>query len=290
MAVNIRTIKDIRSLLAAELKDLYPENELSSLYRIITATLAASSGSGRQHFPDEPVSPPEAERVSMICRELASGKPIQYILGETEFYGLRLLVSPAALIPRQETEELADLIIKDKPGFSGNILDFGTGTGCIAIALAAKLPAATVIATDISDEALALADANAKLNKVKIRFILNDMLSPSAGGLPEAGIIVSNPPYIRNSEKSLMHRNVLEHEPHKALFVNDSDPLVFYRAILDKTAKLLKPGASVYFEINEALGREMTELTKSYPFSEVSLIKDLNGRDRILRGTGYGRI
>jgi release factor glutamine methyltransferase len=205
-------------------------------------------------------------------------------LGETEFYSCKIFVNKHVLIPRSETEELVDLILKENTGYKGSIIDFGTGTGCIAIALAHNLPYAKVQATDISKDALSLAFKNAGINHVKIDLIQSDIFGPVNPLLSEAGIIVSNPPYIRHSEKLLMRNNVLDFEPHDALFVPDNDPLIFYRAILESSQKLLPGRGKVYFEINEAMGEEMVRLCESFGLSDIQIVKDINGKARIVKG------
>ena len=177
----------------------------------------------------KPVTSEQVKRVVDICKELKTGKPIQYILGETIFYDCIIRVNNATLIPRPETEELVDLIIRENRGLPGNIIDIGTGSGCIAIALAANLPGAVITGIDISDEAIRIARENALLNNVAVSFVKGDIFNFDYEIVNKAEIIVSNPPYVRNSEKQFMSKNVLDFEPHNALFVTDSDPLVYYQ-------------------------------------------------------------
>jgi release factor glutamine methyltransferase len=284
MGVNIQTIKDIRLYLAEELANLYPETEIEAMAGIIAGNVTGLSNLHQIYGISNYLTAVQVEQVVIICEELKTGKPIQYIIGETFFYDCIIRVNGSVLIPRQETEELVDLIIKENRGFQGKILDIGSGSGCISIALALNLPGSSVTGTDISPEAIALARENATLNKAEVTFIENDILSC----LPEIGIpadiIVSNPPYIRNTEKQFMHRNVLDFEPHIALFVDDSDPLLFYRTIMEHTAEILVTGGRIYFEINEAMGKPMTELVESFGFSGVEIVNDLNGRERIIKG------
>lgn len=218
-----------------------------------------------------------------IARLLKS-EPLQYIIGQTEFYGNAFSVSPAVLIPRPETEELVQLIISEnKNNIPVSILDIGTGTGCIAISLKKALPYANVHALDISTEALAIAKKNALQNNVHISFIEASILSENTE-LPNTSIIVSNPPYVMPSEKLLMNANVLEHEPHLALFVEEENPLIFYKAITEKAKRYLFPKGKLYFEINEQFGKETAELLINRGFTNVAIIKDLNGKDRMVRG------
>ncbi|MBI5010284.1 MAG: peptide chain release factor N(5)-glutamine methyltransferase [Bacteroidia bacterium] len=282
--MKVQTIRDIRSCITLELRGLYPENEISALTRIILLTLPGVKK--LHHITDQelPVSTENASRIFNIISQLKAGRPIQYITGNTEFYNCTILVNEATLIPRQETEELIDLIIRENKNFSGTILDIGTGSGCIAVALAMNLTGAAVTGTDISQEALEVAEKNAELNNVKVHFIRDDIFHPERIYEFEVDIIVSNPPYVRESEKQYMNRNVLEHEPHTALFVTDSDPLVYYRAILESAEKVLRPAGKIYFEINEAMGNELAKMLEGYGYHEIKLIQDLNGKARIIKG------
>lgn len=285
MTVNLQTIKDIRSYFAKELCSLYDEKETGSLAKIIIKTITGASGLHQLNNPGFEISREQASAIIGICEELKTGKPYQYILGETNFYNCIIRVNPSVLIPRPETEELADLIIRENKNYSGGIIDFGTGSGCIAIALEANLPHSTVIGIDISEDALHLAKINAGLNNVTLAFQKNDILNFRYESIIEKpGIIVSNPPYVRQSEKKLMSRNVLDFEPHDALFVDDSKPLHFYRAILDIAHKILLKGGRLYFEINEAMGNPMADLVTSYGYTDVTVIKDMNNKDRFLKG------
>lgn len=289
MAIKIQTIKDIRFYLAVELSEIYPESEIRSLSNIIIRSALGFSEMHKLYRSDYPVNSSQVSGIIEICRELKTGKPVQYILGETIFYDCRIRLNRSVLIPRPETEELTDLIIKENNGFTGTIVDVGTGSGCIAIALAINLPGSEVIGTDNSAEALQLAEGNARMNNAPVRFLINDILDPMVSLSQKAEIIVSNPPYIRNSEKEYMARNVLDFEPHSALFVSDSDPLIYYRAILDKADSILQPAGRIYFEINEAMGSSMLSLLGSYGYSSPVLLKDINGKDRFIKGSKYGR-
>jgi release factor glutamine methyltransferase len=229
-----------------------------------------------------------------IDSELKNQRPIQYILGETTFYGLSFLVNENTLIPRPETEELVELIIESTNYELRNtklkVLDIGTGSGCIAISLAKHLPTSEVYAIDVSEEALVTAKKNAELNKVAIDFISTNILdvvtlSAVAGLDKQFDIIVSNPPYVRNLEKSEIKPNVLEYEPHLALFVDDIDPLLFYRKIAELAIKNLNPNGKLYFEINQYLGKETIKLLEDFGFRNVELKKDIYGNDRMLRAT-----
>ena len=214
-------------------------------------------------------------------KKLKQGEPIQYVVGEVDFFGLQLRVNPSVLIPRPETEELVKLIITENnlPGTS--ILDIGTGSGCIAIALKKLRPQWKVSALDVSVNTLNTAEQNARLNEVMIQFEKCDILHsyPLHGPFD---IIVSNPPYVLDSDKSEMADQVLNHEPHQALFVPDADPLLFYRRILEIMPEVLKPEGKIYFEIHESKGNEMKQLVENFPVKNIHLHQDMQGKDRML--------
>ncbi|MCJ7446860.1 MAG: peptide chain release factor N(5)-glutamine methyltransferase [Bacteroidales bacterium] len=284
MAVKIRTIKDIRPYLAKELGDIYPEPEISALTSIIIRNIYGISRLHRLALPESPVSKKQVQRIISICMELRTGKPVQYILGETSFYNCVIRVNSETLIPRSETEELVDLIIKENRGFTGTILDVGTGTGCIAIALAVNIPGSVITGIDISEGAIKIAKENARLNSVKVTLIIADIFNAEFSLHDKTDIIVSNPPYIRESEKQFIAKNVLDFEPHMALFVPDSDPLIYYREIVRFAVNILKPGGKIYFEINEAMGKSIFQLLESSGYSGIEIVKDINGKERIIKG------
>jgi release factor glutamine methyltransferase len=284
MGVKIQTIKDIRFYLSKELKSVYNEQELRTLSDILIKTVTGITKLHQLYDNGYALTVNEAEKIIAFTEELKTGKPVQYVIGETIFYSCRIKVNSSTLIPRPETEELVDLILKENKGYAGNIIDFGTGSGCIAIALAANLPLSDVTGVEISEDAIIIARENAILNNVKALFIKGDLLNFEPGTVGKAGIIVSNPPYVRNSEKLVMSRNVLDFEPHLALFVNDSDPLVYYYAILKISEKVLLPGGFLYFEINEAMGNELTRLLKRFNYSEIEIVLDINDKERIGKG------
>lgn len=284
MGITIQTIKEIRLYLAKELKEIYREPEINAIANIIIKTITGVTRLHQLYMPEHQVTGKQAEKIMDICNELKTGKPIQYIIGETIFFDCTIRVSGATLIPRPETEELVDRIIMENKDYSGNIIDIGTGTGCIAIALAKNLPKALITGIDISDEALVIAGENSSLNNSKVTFIKGDILNFNTETVSKTGIIVSNPPYVRNSEKKYMSKNVLDFEPHLALFVEDSDPLLYYRAILKAAEKILLPGGKVYFEINEAMGKPMIKLFEMFGYSGIEIVEDINGKDRIIKG------
>jgi len=235
---------------------------------------------------DETIPDAKVTEIEEILNRLAGGEPIQYILGKADFYGLTFTVNPHVLIPRQETEELVDWIINDNKLPALRILDIGTGSGCIPVALAKNIPDAEVFAYDISAEALAVANQNAVHNDVDIRTQKVDILHWEAASVDKTfDIIVSNPPYVNDEEKSLMLEHVLSHEPHLALFVSNNDPLIFYRRIAEFAQQHLSPEGTLYFEINEALGHETVSLLQENGFNNVTLRKDINGKDRMICAT-----
>jgi release factor glutamine methyltransferase len=288
MTVKIQTIKDIRLFLAGELKGVYSEHEINAMTIMIIKTLFRISKLHALAFPESPVTKKQVSEVTRICTELKTGKPIQYIIGETGFYNCTFRVNSETLIPRPETEELVDLIIKENKDFRGSILDAGTGSGCIAIALAINLPEAVVSGFDISAGALEIAKENARLNKTKVIFFKADIFDMEFNKFSNTDILVSNPPYIRDSEKKYMDRNILNFEPQSALFVPDSDPLKYYRALIEMAEKILVPDGKIYFEINEALGKEIANLLSVPGYSQINVLKDINGRDRIIKGVKNG--
>ena len=241
--------------------------------------------------PDYSITSAQEQLFLNALNDLNNHIPIQYIIGETEFYGLPFKVSKHTLIPRSETEELVSFIIEDVTSStvekSIKILDIGTGTGCIAISLANNLPEANVHALDVSEDALRVAKENAKLNEATIEFIHDDILNPSHAVLISVShtfdIIVSNPPYVRNLEKAEIKPNVLENEPHLALFVDDENPLQFYKAICEFAQIHLKTGGALYFEINEYLGQEMVQLLEDFGFKSIQLKTDIFGKDRMIK-------
>ncbi|RIJ45350.1 peptide chain release factor N(5)-glutamine methyltransferase [Maribellus luteus] len=267
----------------SELKDFYPPSEISAFVRLIMESVFALSYTDMILQKDRVFHAEEQESVRKVVERLKTYEPLQYILGETEFYGLKLKVNPAVLIPRPETEELVNWILESSVAENARILDVGTGSGCIALALKAGAPKAVVQGVDISDEALQTAKANARLNKLEVEFSKADILNWKEYSWTVQNVIVSNPPYVRESEKLQMEANVLKYEPEGALFVSDGDALVFYRTIAEMALTYLVPGGYLFFEINENLGQEMIEMLHSMGFSEILLRKDINGRNRMMR-------
>ncbi|MXV15481.1 peptide chain release factor N(5)-glutamine methyltransferase [Hufsiella ginkgonis] len=290
------TLATAERLLTDRLLQIYDPVEAASLAQYALEHVCSLSRPQLLINRDRPLSLMEETSLAQMEDGLLTGKPIQYIIGEAPFYGLTFKVTPAVLIPRPETEELVDWI---RAELSANryqlsaagyqpltLLDIGTGSGCIAISLKKHLPHADVWANDISFDALEVALYNSVKNKAEVRFLQGDMLSEEidrkiAGR--QFSMIVSNPPYIAEAEKDSMHRNVLDFEPHTALFVDDPDPLLFYRRITALAVRLLVPGGLLFFEINEAYGEQVVQLISNAGFASVQLKKDMMGRARMVR-------
>ncbi|MFA4852825.1 MAG: peptide chain release factor N(5)-glutamine methyltransferase [Bacteroidales bacterium] len=277
-------VKDITGLFYKELSDIYSEQEVRSLVYYVLRRVPGFSKSDTVIRREEPVDNSISIKIIDIIKKLKREVPIQYIFGDTEFYGLDLLVSPDVLIPRPETEELADWIIKENKNCKVTILDIGTGSGCIAIALKKHIADCTVYACDISENALKVAKQNAVRNITDIQFFKSDILNIKKNmAFPEFDIIVSNPPYIRTSEIKLMKGNVVKHEPHDALFVPDTNPLIFYKAIADFSLNHLRSGGSLYLEVNENLSVETSEMLENNGFCNIQVKKDISGKHRMLK-------
>jgi release factor glutamine methyltransferase len=288
MGVKIQTIKDIRFYLARELIVIYKEPEIRTIADILIKKVTGITKLHDLYDDKYVITVGEAERIINFSEELKTGKPIQYVVGETQFYNCKIKLNSSTLIPRPETEELVDLIIKENKGYTGNIIDFGTGSGCIAIALASNLPSSVVTGIDISEEAIRIAHENALLNNVQVTFIKDDIFNLHQKTFLKSGIIVSNPPYIRNSEKQFMSKNVLDFEPHQALFVTDSNPLIFYEAIIRLAEEFLLPGGLLYFEINEMMGSSLVSLLELFGFYDIEVVSDLNDKERIIKSRKNG--
>ncbi len=278
------SMQNIVTSLVTGLKDLYPEEELKSFARILCRDLFRLDTLQMYSGKDIELLPNQLETLHNIMDRLRRYEPIQYITGTTSFHGLEFRVAPDVLIPRPETEELADLIIREHKERSPVILDIGTGSGCLAVTLAAYLKKATVHAWDISAEALQIARHNAAANKCQVHFKQVDILDKKPAG-EQFDVIVSNPPYITYREKEEMSANVLEWEPHQALFVADTDPLLFYRTIALHGQETLTPGGTLYFEINHQYGTETCSLLQELNYTDVKLLHDLSGKERFIKAT-----
>lgn len=314
-------LKVIQEKFKEELKAIYPKEEINSFFFIAIEHYVKLTRLQFALEPDYQITAEKHQQLQNVLEQLKAEKPIQYIIGETEFYGLPFQVNENVLIPRPETEELVEWIIARLSVVSGqwaenqqrttsneqlekncqqpttnnqqlNILDIGTGSGCIAIALAKQLPKAKVYAVDVSEEALEVAKQNAKHNTVAVEFIHANILEESHpeysqgifNKIEKFDVIVSNPPYVRELEKAEMKTNVLDNEPHLALFVKDDNPLVFYDAITKFAVDKLRANGRLFFEINQYLGEEMIQLLETHHFKTIELRKDLFGRDRMICG------
>lgn len=278
-------LKDLKRKFIAELSGVYPSEEVESFFTILTEYFLNYTRLEAVLNTDESLSEEYIKHFENAISRLKKHEPIQYISGETEFYSLPFNVNKHTLIPRPETEELVQWIIDDanvERTETKTLLDIGTGSGCIAISLAKSLKDTDVSALDFSSKALESAHKNSVLNRVEVNFFVMDILTTK--NLPKQyDIIVSNPPYVRELEKSNMQANVLEHEPKSALFVTDEDPFVFYRKIAQLANQHLAANGTLYFEINEYLSKELITLLETEGFSNVEVRKDIFGKDRMLK-------
>lgn len=278
-------LKEYKINFIETLISIYDKEEIESFFFIISEFLHQKKRIDLALDPSFSINENELVKWNSIIADLKQEKPIQYILGETEFYGLRFLVNENTLIPRPETEELVELIIESQKSKiksqKSKILDIGTGSGCIAISLAKHLPDVEVYALDVSEKALEIAQQNAEINKVDVEFLHQGILEIEDFN-QEFDVIVSNPPYVRNLEKEEIKKNVLEYEPHLALFVEDNDALLFYRKIAQLAKINLSDNGTLYFEINQYLGKETVELLENLAFNNIQLIKDIYGNDRMI--------
>jgi len=279
-------LKDLKRYIENELCNLYNPYESESIaYLIIENILSFDKTQIIINYRNY-VKYKDLVLVDDILERLKKHEPIQYIFEETEFFNLKLKVNKHTLIPRQETELLVyNIIKKNEQRKNINILDIGTGSGCIAISLAKNIPSSNVSATDISENTLHVAYENAKKNKTNINFIIEDVLKSNNEQKKKFDIILSNPPYVTEKEKKQMQKNVLNFEPKSALFVPNEKPLIFYEAIIFKAKKMLNTEGQLWFEINEKYGKEVAQLMKTQGFNNIEVIKDYNNKDRIVFGT-----
>ena len=287
------TIGKFRNHFINLLEDLYPIEELKSFFYLLAEKYLNLSRINIALQLNNELTHEDQSSFYQAVDRLSNHEPIQYILGETEFFGVHLIVNKQVLIPRPETEELVSWIIEDVDKKKATILDIGTGSGCIAISLAKKLNNAVVSAIDISNRAIEVAKKNTLINNINIEFSRVDLLNFEDNSTlqhkwkSKFDIIVSNPPYVRMKEKKLMQLNVIDHEPDIALFVNDDDPLLFYRKISELSKRYLKHNGTLYLEINEYLGVEMEKMLNEAGFKHVELKKDMFGKNRMLKCWQY---
>nr|WP_314866176.1 peptide chain release factor N(5)-glutamine methyltransferase [uncultured Flavobacterium sp.] len=282
------TVKQYRDQFIQELTPLYDAGEAESFFYLILEAKQQLKRIDIALQPELVLSASELETWNSILEQLKREIPIQYLLGTTHFYGLEFEVNSSVLIPRPETEELVDWIVQKSKIKNQKskikILDIGTGSGCIAISLAKNLPNAEVFALDVSEKALATAQKNAELNQVQVQFICQSILETEDLG-QQFDVIVSNPPYVRHLEKQEIKKNILQNEPHLALFVADDDALIFYRKIAQLALKNLSQTGQLYFEINQYLGQEMLDLLQEMDFKNTELRQDIYGNDRMTKST-----
>ena len=278
-------IKDYKINFINSLLPFYDEMEAESFFYLILENRHQLRRIDLALDADKEFSEAEISNWNFILEKLKTQIPIQYILGTTHFYGSEFIVDENVLIPRPETEELVDWIVKLNTKLSKKkdlkILDIGTGSGCIAISLAKNILNSAVFAVDVSEKALAVAEKNATLNKVTVTFLHKNILETNHLD-QKFDIIVSNPPYVRNIEKAEIKPNVLDNEPHLALFVPDNDPLIFYKKIAELAAANLNTNGQLFFEINQYLGKETQDLLESLGLKNIELRKDIYGNDRMI--------
>lgn len=299
MKVASNLVKDIRKYYCDQLCSIYDKDEANTMILILFEHYFNIDRVKMALEPDIRLSESEMLKIHFAVKDLLKNKPIQYIIGETDFCELKFKVNENVLIPRPETAEMIYKIVNESPShqvtkseFNSQkpkaksqklILDIGTGSGCIAISLAKMLPESHVYALDISEKALVVAKENAKINDANITFIQDDILTMTKTMTQtKFDIIVSNPPYVRELEKADMRDNVLKWEPHNALFVSDDNPLIFYRKILEFAKTHLNDNGEIWFEINEYLSKEMIDLCHELGFSNVKIHKDFRGKERIM--------
>lgn len=277
-------MKQLTERIYSALAQTSEESERSAIVRAICCDILGISTTAYYLKESVVLTAEQESLIDSIITRLEQGEPLQYIEGKAPFYGMDFIVNPNVLIPRPETAELVDWIISDNTTQHPHILDLGTGSGCIAISLSKQMPQATVEACDISEGALEVAKANNRENGTSVTFFHHDILDLTTPLPHSYDILVSNPPYIMQSEATDMELHVTEWEPHTALFVPDNDALRFYRAIAEiGQTEALKVGGHIYVEINQALGKETAELFESYGYKEVTLRKDIFGNDRMIK-------
>lgn len=277
-----RTLADIQAEMRSQLAPIYSGRELQQ----IVFELLDHFGFTRVQaiaYPDAKISETDYQRLQAMLKRLADGEPLQYVLGEEQFMGMSFGVCRDVLIPRPETEELVRLIADRCNALSPRIVDVGTGSGCIAVSLAKLIDGAQVTAIDVSEAAIVVARGNAERNGAQIEFVCQSIFDDNQPFAPSSlDVVVSNPPYVTESDKQQMSRNVLDYEPHLALFVPDSDPLMFYRRIAELAAQWLKNGGMLFFEINERYGKETVQLLENMQYGNVELHQDFYGKDRMV--------
>ena len=277
------TISEIQKQYRDALVQIYDEREARSVTQLVFEKVLELQSHKLFLEKIRLLTVDQKERLEQILKRLLTYEPPQYILGEADFYGLKFKVNSSVLIPRPETEELVAWVKSSISNNQSSILDIGTGSGCIAVALSKEFPDAQITATDKSSEALNIASENNSLLKTNVSFLEHDILTTQLD-LQRYDVIVSNPPYIGVTEAATMSDNVLKYEPHLALFATDGDDLIFYRKIASEASTALKPGGMLFFEINRLKGPEVVDILKKSGFKNVELRKDLSGDDRMVKG------
>ena len=283
------TLHQATHWLTTELIRLYDQREAANIAALVMEHVTGWKRIDRLMNKQHELLPEQLDLLHLFADQLMQHRPVQYVLGEAWFYNMRFYVDEHVLIPRPETEELVDWVVQDVRSnpdkqMGLQLLDVGTGSGCIAAALKKELPAAQVYACDVSKAALEVAGRNAAANKTPVSFLRADFLhSEQRNGLPDVDVLISNPPYIPLNNQAAMQAHVLQYEPHGALFVADDDPLVFYKAIADFAQTHLRQKGAVYMEIHEDMADAAKKLFQAYGFKEVEIRKDLQGKDRMVK-------
>ena len=271
-----------------QLTGLYPETEIESFSRILFRHYLGLTPAQVHLSYDRELPDAIEKQIQKAVDELRKYRPVQYIIGETEFYGLKFELTPDVLIPRPETEELVDWIIHEyHRDATLSMMDIGTGSGCIAVALSAHFPDANVWAVDISEAALTVAQRNARKNKLSVNFLLKDILNDDMADFDDVffDVIVSNPPYVTPAEQQFLQPCVLEYEPHCALFTPENDPMIFYKRIAEFGLECLKDNGKIFFEMNEAFSVETAKILEQYGYTDIIPRKDINGKWRMVSAT-----
>ena len=276
------TVNGLKKLFQDALQDLYPEQEIHAILKNLLLDEFDVSFTD-QLLNEHRFTESELNRLDALLVRLANGEPLQYVVGSAEFFGSIFKVNDSVLIPRPETEELVQLILSENDASVLKMLDVGTGSGCIPISLKKARPAWNVTAIDVSAQALKVATDNARENNTEVSFKNLDLFDPSTQ-FSDLDLIVCNPPYIGKEEAETIHRNVFVFEPHLALFPEDPDPLIFFRTLSLKANSWLRPNGKLYFELNEKYGELVADIMRSNGFSEVQIIKDMQGKDRFAKG------
>lgn len=285
MKIPSNSVKTVVEYYSGQIETLYPHEEAQAIVWLLLEDFLGITRFSLATNPALRLSESELLKIHKACKKILQNVPVQYVTGKTDFFGMSFQVNESVLIPRPETEQLTQIILNELSAQPVRILDIGVGSGAIVVSLKKNRPDCTVYGCDISPEALEIARKNAEANETEIRFFECDILSDSAHEMiPETDVIVSNPPYVCQSEKAMMRPNVLRYEPPEALFVPDEDPLLFYRIIARVAAQKLSPKGKLFFEINERFGKEVAELLEQSGFDDIIIMKDFNDKERFVKG------